>query len=117
MMKTRIKMLKVKIKSLACEARIIRREERLAGGGSQLQCEMHRHRTIDVRPEQRASLLAYAFLRGRSRTACEPKYAAEPDWGRVLKLVEKFGPVLPAETKDQTRQRLAEWRTAAAPSA
>lgn len=108
-MKTRITMLKVKIKSLAAEARIIRREELRLPGPARLRQELHTHRTCDVRAEQRASLLAYAFLRGRTRGACEPKCAAEPDWQRVLRLVEKFGPVLPTESKKQTADRLAAW--------
>jgi len=109
-MKTRIKMLKVKIKSLAAEARIIRLEELRARGGSQLQQELYLHRVRDVRGEQRVSLLAYAFLRGKTRAACEPKYSEEPDWARVLKLVEKFGEALPTETKKQTAERLEDWR-------
>lgn len=116
-MKTRIKMLKVKVKSLVAEARIIRLEERRAKAGSRLHGELRRHRTFDLRVEQRLSLLAYAFLRGRPRVACEPRCKAEPDWARVLKLVEKFGPVSPAETKEQTLQRLTEWRAAATPAA
>lgn len=141
-MKTRIKMLKVKIKSLAAEARDIRLEERRACGRRKakarrrdmgrgwkerdpaylefrgrddvLRYELWKHRTTDVRGEQRSSLLAYAFLRGKPRAACEPKCATEPDWGRVLKLVEKFGEVLPTETKAQTADRFRAWRDAAA---
>lgn len=109
-MKNRVKMLKVKIKSLAAEARIIRLEELRAVGGSQLQQELYLHRIRDVRGEQRSSLLAYAFLRGKTRASCEPKCSTEPDWARVLKLVEKFGDVTPAETKRQTSDRLDDWR-------
>lgn len=100
-MKTRIKMLKVKIKSLAAEAGIIRLEERRARKCDQLRCELHEHRVKDVRREQRHSLLAYAFLRGVPYAKVEPKvgkegvpeYVSRPDWVRVGKLVEKFGTV------------------------
>lgn len=140
-MKNRIKMLKVKIKSLAEEARIIRLEELRAKGRRKsserrkdmgkgyvqanpdyavihgrdlpLLTELHQHRVCDVRQEQRASLLAYAFLRGKTLAACEPKSARSPDWGRVLKLVEKFGDVTSVETKAQVANRLAQWREAA----
>jgi hypothetical protein len=92
-MKTRVKMLKVKIKTLAEEARIIRLEERRAQAGSRLQGELHGHRVGEVRHEQRCSLLAYAFLRGIPYASCEKNPATQPDWKRVAKLVEKFGAV------------------------
>lgn len=116
-MKTRLKMLKVKIKSLADEARIIRREEVKALRGPRpdyvLYLELRNHRVGDVRREQRVSLLAYAFLRNKPLAACEPKHIGQQiDWNRVLQLVLKFGPVTPAETKAETEARLKAWRTA-----
>lgn len=107
-MKTRIKMLKVKIKSLAEEARIIRLEEGRSEPGSQQQSELHEHRVRDVRKEQRASLLAYAFLRGVPLAACEAKAATEPDWKRVLAIAIKFGP-LAASNRDEG-ERFGQWR-------
>ncbi len=143
-MTSRVKMLKVKIKSLAEEARIIRLEELRAlgrrvssekrknlgrgfternpdyyvvrGRDAELYGELYTHRTQDVRSEQRSSLLAYAFLRGKTRAACEPKCEVRPDWTRVLKLVEKFGPVTPAETKAELAKRFGEWARAAVPA-
>lgn len=62
--------LRVKIRSLAEEARIIRKEERRAkkrgwiGPGS-INESLHNHRTLDVRNEARAAQLAYAYLRGK----------------------------------------------------
>lgn len=100
-MKTQVKALKVKIKSLAEEARIIRLEERKALGLSsapaaagyvpsgkpggpkkprrkgpasrdpKLYLSLHTHRTYDVRREQRSALLAYAFIRGKAYAGCE----------------------------------------------
>lgn len=98
-----IKALKVKIKSLAEESRIIRLEERRAlvfGHPSKvrekyrddgLYLSLREHRVKDVRVEQRSSLLAYAFLRGKSYNGCEPKASKPVDVGRVRQLVEKFG--------------------------
>lgn len=121
-MNTRIKMLKVKIKTLAEEAKIIRLEEHRAPAGSQTQHELHYHRTHDVRIEQRNSMIAYAFLRGVPRHLCEPNAKTQPDWKRVEKMVEKFGALhysdLPAqrlqfsvwmnqETKDLPTQDVA----------
>jgi hypothetical protein len=90
-MKTQVKMLKVKIKSLAEEARIIRLEELRAMPHSkprpregkngtaairpgllvekyadpELQRSLWLHRTVDLRQEQRSAMIAYAFLRGK----------------------------------------------------
>lgn len=75
--------LKVKIKSLAEEARIIRREERKALNSARycngkqgkqteseeqykLFFELKAHRQGIVREESRAALIAYAFIRGKS---------------------------------------------------
>lgn len=57
---------------------------------------MHReqlriHRRTDVRGEARATLLAYAFLRGKTYKSVEPSAKNPPNWVRVRKLVEKYG--------------------------
>ena len=59
--------LKVKIKSLAEEARIIRREERKLDWKTDQakRFKLWVHRTFDIRREARATLIAYAYLRGR----------------------------------------------------
>lgn len=49
--------------SLAAEAVIIRKEERRHKGS--VRFSLHNHRVVEVRREARASLLAYAFLRGK----------------------------------------------------
>lgn len=69
--------LKIKIMSLAAEAKIIRREEHRWPGASDIRCGLHLHRVNNVRGEARASLLAYGFLRGRSYAAVED--AKSPD--------------------------------------
>lgn len=95
--------LKVKIKSLAAEARIIRHDEevwrhREHDKGRPTFFGLRSHRTWDVRNEARHALLAYAFLRGRSYLSVEPlgktnKSRQSPliDWTRIHKLVVKYG--------------------------
>lgn len=81
----RLRELRVKIRSLAEEAKIIRREERNCRD-SRARCRdamrvfsidrerarLHDHRTVVVRREARYSLLAYAMLRGRPFLEIEP---------------------------------------------
>jgi uncharacterized coiled-coil protein SlyX len=83
--------LKVKIKSLAAEARIIRLEERRATSTS-LKCGLAEHRRGVVRREARLSQLAYGFLRGRALAAIESKRRPgnAPDWKRVASLVARY---------------------------
>lgn len=89
--------LKIKIMSLAAEARIIRREEKkwpgtVAGSNSaSIRAGLHEHRITVVRPEARVALLAYGYLRGRHYLRIENKASEAPDWSRVLTLVNKFG--------------------------
>jgi hypothetical protein len=126
--------LKVKLKSLMAEARIIRKEERKLlppplprppkqGCPSEELVQYHLdkatararraawkydhekrealyfHRIRDVRDEARATLLAYGFLRGRKYRQMEARTRGlgEPTWGRVMKMVEKYGGKSPEE--------------------
>jgi len=99
--------LKIKIMSLAAEARIIRNEECKWPGPSDARQGLHRHRMIDVRRESRIANLAYGFLRGRSYRALEAKCYEEPNWQRVAELVRKYGqPGLPV---DAIRKALKDW--------
>lgn len=94
-MQTQVKALKVKIKSLAEEARIIRLEERKSlrrkKPDTMLYQSLREHRITDVRREQRAALLAYAFIRGKAFAGLERPNSAPRDLSRVRQLVEKFG--------------------------
>lgn len=100
--------LRVKIKSLAEEARIIRQEERRVRGSraDTQRGYLHWHRVNIVRAEARAAQLAYAFLRGnRSYKQTEPN-ASEPVWiDRVKRLVSKFG------WYDQATGAMEKWLT------
>lgn len=136
--------LKVKIKSLAAEATIIHREERVhnigARGRTRLKRQLRRmndlteaqrtrierrlqaptptamatfwglrqHRTQDVRSESRSAQIAYGYLRGRTYQQIEGAAKSEPDWKRVQRLIEKYGP------KGQTdlEAKLQAWREA-----
>ena len=60
---------RVNVKSLACEARIIRLEEHRCGPG--YRAELSAHRRGRLREEARYSHLALAFLRGRDYRAVE----------------------------------------------
>jgi hypothetical protein len=86
----RREMLRVKVKSLAEEARMIRREEQRSHG--QIRDELRNHRVMPLRTESRAAGLAYGFIRGRTLEQMEAKSEAPPDWDRVRKLLKKYGP-------------------------
>ena len=82
--------LKVKIKSLAEEAKIIRAETKKAKHTS-IKDGLYRHRIDVVRVEARSTHLAYGFLRGRGYRQMESVAHSAPDWKRVRKMVEKYG--------------------------
>lgn len=90
--------LKIKIKSLSQEARIIRDEERKPFydrddcGYSPSQEGLHNHRVTVVRRETRHTLLAYAFIRGVPYKRVEAKCHEAPDWKAVKRMVAKYGP-------------------------
>ena len=81
--------LKVKIKSLAEEARIIRKEERVSEGEKREGLYLHRIGT--VRRAARHTLLAYGFLRGKKYRQMEAKCEVSPKWPEVFKMVVKYG--------------------------
>ena len=99
--------LKIKIKTLAAEASIIRHATLKAKkrvrwakdqmeGAATLQAIKERnslidHRRLVVRPEARHSLLAYGFMRGTPYKAMERTCHEGPDWIRVATLVTRFG--------------------------
>jgi len=107
-MKTNLIKLKVKSKSLAEEARIIRKEERKALNrfnnvhatkepnrdywewttqeqqAYNAYASLHTHRTDDVRRESRATHLAIAFLKGRTYRSVERNSKDDYDKQRAL---------------------------------
>jgi len=118
--------LKVKIKSLAAEAQIIRKEEVKRKGRktneplawNDIYCDLHKHRVLNVRQEARATLLAYAYLRQRTYKQVEGKAVVEPSfWNqntafrnrviRVAELLVKYRQ--PSMSKDIAIQRVLYW--------
>ena len=89
-------MLRVKVKSLAEESRIIRREASKTNGSLRYQLQAHRREV--VRPEARAAHLALGFIKGRNLEQMERKRRPEPRWitakrhEKVVKLCRKYGP-------------------------
>ena len=86
---------RVKINSLAEEARIIRREERRCkrqdyDTQSMRGC-LREHRVKNVREEQRATLLAYAMFRGVPYRAVEPASRKEFPAKDVLRILKSLG--------------------------
>lgn len=84
--------LKIKAKSLAAEARIIRREERRFKGWKRESLQMHR-RGI-VRDTARATYLAIAFMKGRPyadlEAKCDPHYRAYKIEPKILAMLQKY---------------------------
>lgn len=127
--------LKIKIKSLAEEARIIRAEERKHIKSAHW-CRFHsemlgyeawyqnywslRQHRLGLRAEQRAALLAYGFLRGRAYRQIEPKTLYDtppycrkgPNWTRVADIVLKFGKDQWGHQKATMFDTLKAWREA-----
>jgi len=112
--------LKVKVLSLTAEAQIIKAQERkfkrkaAKTNANNTNCRdilfgLANHRKYDVRQEQRSSLLAYAFLRGRTFEQIEGKAKSKPDLKRVANLVSKYG-----GPKDATKD-VTEWYEKFAP--
>lgn len=91
--KDRREMLRVKVKSLAEEAHIIRREEQRTRG--QLRDELHLHRVGTVRIEARATHLAYGLIKGRTVEQMEPNSQSRDEyiWKKVRAMVQRYGPV------------------------
>ena len=112
----RLVFMKVKVKSLAEEARIIRREEKKALAGSHwerwdkeafvrrpcargtegsyspLYQHLHEHRGGTLRGCARLNLLAYGFLRGKPYSQMEVYCERLPDWKKVKKFARAFCP-------------------------
>lgn len=86
--------LKIKLKSLADEARTIRNEEnklKIERNFSKLN-DLHDHRVHVVRPEARATHIAYGLLRGLGYDQIERTTTSSPNWSRVRSMVKKYSP-------------------------
>lgn len=87
--------LKVKIKHLAEEARIIRKEEKKHYGA--IKWNIQHHRKTIVRNAARQTQLAYAYLRGKKLTDVASQginydwYQYHRDVKEIHRMVEKYG--------------------------
>lgn len=114
--------LKVKQKSLAEEAKIIRLERRRAKARARWQKAhdkadaaqityanierlVHHERTIVTR-ENRATHLARNFLRGTPYLKVEGKCYSQPNWDKVASLISRYS----GEDSRVVLQRFAEWK-------
>lgn len=99
--------LKIKLKSLAAEARIIRKEELKNKGKWSWKAEsFHYHRVSLLRPITRATHIAYGLLRGLEYNQIEPTSKATPHWGKVRSMVKKYSNLT---TEKDNLLKLDEW--------
>jgi len=109
--------LKIKLKTLAAEAKFIRREELRLKGNMKRDAyreHLYLHRINVVRREARATHLAYQFLRGIPYEQVENHalpLVRPPRWDRVLTMVQKYG------DKPLTLDDLKAWREKTAKAA
>jgi hypothetical protein len=81
--------LRVKVKSLAAEATIIRQEAARVRG--KVGYGLNQHRTTVVRRHARLNLLAYGLLRGVPYATMEARCREEPDFAEVASIARRFG--------------------------
>ncbi len=93
---------RVKIKSLADEARTIRAEEKRAKTEFDRNT-LYLHRIGIVRKEQRATLLAYAMARGVPYKVAEPKTRKIIDFKRVRGILNSLAGI------EMTQDDVREW--------
>jgi|TARA_R110000744_G_scaffold351934_6_gene457824 hypothetical protein len=104
--------LRVKLKSLAIEAAIIRREEQVANKSNSYdtQNQLRIHRVGKVRRASRETLLAYQYLRGVPYAACEKPKSKPVDIKAIEKMCKDYG-ILDQSITDwmegETRLKLA----------
>lgn len=117
--------LKIKIMSLAAEAKIIRQEANKWPHQRDIPNEeredpkqvdrymtrylLNQHRRFDVRREARSAQLAYGFLRGRAYCTIEEKCWELPDANRIAEIAAKFGVV---RDKKLVFYQVRDWLTA-----
>ena len=85
--------LKVKLRSLEVESKIIRSYERKLPGASELRGQLVEHRRGVIRREARSTHLAYGYLRGRNYRQIEATCHTKPDIAAVERMVKKYGQV------------------------
>lgn len=101
--------LKIKIKSLAEESRIIRRQEQKMRGKNwgPKSAVLREHRLCVVRPASRDTHVAYGYLRGRTYAQLEGSAKTQPNWSAILKMVRSYG------VPQITEKDLVQWKLGA----
>ena len=94
--------LRIKVKSLADEAKSIREEARKTSGLTKWR--RNYHRTEVVRRHARINLLAYGILLGTPYSAMERRCQEKPDFIAVAKIAKRFG---------ATDEMVEDWKAAA----
>lgn len=112
----RLVFLKVKIKSLASEAAIIRHEENLSRPTWKKYqdgpfIELKDHRRLVVRPAARTALLAYAYLRHKEYHSIEKSVHEKSDIGELIKTVKRFSEEHAKMTTAELARNLSTWMT------
>lgn len=106
--------LKVKIKSLAAESRIIRLEEKKAKSRRRrdLRFGLYEHRIFTVRRAARAANLAYGFIRGNSYILMEKNSRTQPSWKEISILLKRYAEQnVHNSAKDLLEEGKSVWRT------
>ncbi len=98
--------LKVKIKSLQEEAKIIRKFEKKYKKDDVLRNGLCEHRKGIVRDEQFHTFIAYGFLRGRSFRSIAPNLERKYSHTRVLEMCWKYGT---SDWREDVDRKLKEW--------
>ena len=88
-MNVRLVHLKIKIKSLADESRLIKHETKKMHGPAMR--SLHEHRVNVVRPATRTNHLAYGLLRGVRYEDMERSCRERPNFKEVSKTALRFG--------------------------
>ena len=106
-MKDRTLHLKIKIKSLVAEAKIIKQEAKKVT--EETKWGLLHHNVTVVRPVTRRNLLAYAMIRNHPYSKTESKVSPEKclgltDFNNILVLAKRFG----ATDKEQMQQWMVE---------
>lgn len=117
-MDSRLPQLRVKTKSLAAEAKIIRQDEkkyfrRNTPNSTFFGLSLRHHRTGVVRHAARIALLAFALLRGVAYLRVENKTSVAPDLAEVRKMADRFGPCWAPPDGMQVLERLTTHKAAA----
>lgn len=107
--------LKINIKALAAEARIIRHHEKRTKD-PELRAALANHRRVKVRRTARFALLAYGFIRGRKYQEIEArvrKPLTHDNWHTVEKVARRFAPWPGQYWSPEIDERFKKWQTEA----